>query len=128
MASVKLIGEAISGKGDGRKYIQLPWVVQQIKEKIGFIPYPGTLNLKLNESSVKEKSRLEDKSSERICPAKGYCWGLLFKAKTNDVECGLVIPQIEHYPKDLIEIISPINLRDKLKIQNGNILRVIVYY
>ena len=37
MASVNLIGETISGKGDGRKYIQLPWVVQQIKKKIGFM-------------------------------------------------------------------------------------------
>ena len=128
MASVNLIGETISGKGDGRKYIQLPWEVQQIKKKIGFIPYPGTLNLKLNEDSIKEKSRLEDNASEKICPAKGYCWGLLFKARINDVECGLVIPQTEHYPKDLIEIIAPINLRNLLQIQNGNIVKVKGYF
>ena len=41
-------GSVFSGNGEGRKFIELPWVKRQIQEKLGFTPYLGTLNIRLN--------------------------------------------------------------------------------
>ena len=51
MKKMKLNGAIFSGGGNGKKFLELPWVKQQIREKLGFTPYPGTLNVKLNEKS-----------------------------------------------------------------------------
>ncbi len=48
-------GTVFSGKGEGRKFIELPWVKRQIEEKLGFTPYSGTLNIRLIKRSAKSK-------------------------------------------------------------------------
>ena len=40
-------GEVFSGLGEAAKYISMEGYMKQFKSKLGFSPYPGTLNLKL---------------------------------------------------------------------------------
>ncbi|MEM4500973.1 MAG: DUF120 domain-containing protein, partial [Thermofilaceae archaeon] len=42
-----LTGRVFTGLGEGAYYIQIPFYMRQFEEKLGFKPYPGTLNLKL---------------------------------------------------------------------------------
>ena len=116
---MKLNGAIFSGGGDGKKFLELPWVKRQIREKLGFTPYPGTLNVKLNEKSVKQRELLEMAPSMKICPVKGYCKGLLFKTFLGVVECAIVLPEVAGYPKDLLEIIASVNLRNALLLEDG---------
>lgn len=116
---MRLNGAVFSGGGNGKKFLELPWVKQQIREKLGFTPYPGTLNVKLNEKSVKQRKLLEEATSMKICPVKGYCKGLLFKAFLGVVECAIVLPEVAGYPKDLLEIIASVNLRKALLLEDG---------
>ncbi len=37
------------GLGQGNSFTQLDWVRQQFRDKIGFDPYPGTLNLRVQD-------------------------------------------------------------------------------
>jgi CTP-dependent riboflavin kinase len=46
---VTIRGKVFVGLGEGGKFVALEWVEKQIKEKLGFKPYPGTLNLKIEE-------------------------------------------------------------------------------
>ena len=119
MKKMKLNGTVFSGGGNGKKFLELPWVKQQIREKLGFTPYPGTLNVKLNEKSVKQRKLLEEAPLMKICPVKGYCKGLLFKAVLGVVECAIVLPEVAGYPKDLLEIIASVNLRKELLLEDG---------
>jgi riboflavin kinase len=123
---VKLNGTVFSGEGEGKKFVELPWVRRQIIKKLGFIPYPGTLNLKLTEKSVKQRNLLEKAPTMQILPAEGYYSGLLFKAFIGIVECAIVLPQITSYPKTLLEVIASINLRVALKLENGSQVTVVV--
>ena len=61
-----LSGTVVSGRGEGRKYVELEWVKQQVKEKLGFDPYPGTLNLRLDEENVKRRVLLEKDATLRV--------------------------------------------------------------
>jgi riboflavin kinase, archaea type len=121
-----LNGKVISGEGNGKKYLSLPWVKKQVEEKLGFTPYPGTLNLQLSTGSVARRKLLEKINALQIFPLEGYCVGLIFKAYFNGLECGIVIPQVENYPKSLLEIIAPENLREKFRLTDGKNVAVTV--
>ena len=118
MKKIEFSGRVFSGGGDGKKFIELPWVKRQITEKLGFIPYPGTVNLKLTEKGAKQRKLLEKAPAAKVCPAEGYCNGLLFKAFIGILQCAIVIPQVAGYPKDLLEIIASVNLRETLRLED----------
>lgn len=113
-----------SGKGEGAMFITLPWVAKQIKEKLGFVPFPGTLNLKLTENSRKTREVLDRSSGIEILPAFGYRNGRFFRAKLKRLDCAIVVPDVLDYPKDLIEIISSENLRRLLQLTDGSKVEV----
>ena len=52
--------------------------------------------------------------------------GLLFKASIAGLNCAVILPQIKNYPENILEIIAPVNLRDKLKVNDGDALTVSV--
>jgi riboflavin kinase len=116
---VTLCGRVFSGEGEGEKFVDLPWVKRQIEAKLGFIPYSGTLNLRLSEESVKRRKLLEKAHSTKVCPAEGYCNGVLIKASIGTLECVIVVPEIAGYPMNVLEIIASVNLREKLQLADG---------
>ena len=123
---IKLKGIVFSGEGDGKKFMELPWVKRQMTEKLGFTPYPGTLNVKLTEESLKKRRMLKKAPSVKIYPAEGYHKGAIFKAFTGSLECAIVVPEVPGYPKDLLEIIASVNLRDTLHLEDGDEVAVMV--
>ena len=126
MKKVELSGKVFSGRGEGEKFLELPWVKRQVKEKLGFIPYHGTLNIMLSEKSAKRRKLLEKAASMKVCPAEGYCSGKIFKAFVGVLECAIVIPEVAGYPRDVLEIIAPANLREKLQLADGDKITVTV--
>ncbi len=127
MRKTTFYGKVITGGGTGKKYVELPWVKEQIREKLGFTPFPGTLNLVLTPQCIKKRKDLHRTNSKMICHAEGYCAGLLFKASINDLECAVVLPQVDNYPSNVLEIIAPTNLRTALNLKDRDTLAVTVY-
>jgi riboflavin kinase len=118
-------GKVFSGGGEGAKFIALPWVRKQIAEKLGFTPYSGTLDLRMTEADVDLKKSLKNARSIEISPAEGFCRGRCFNAYFMDtLKCAIVIPEVENYPEDVIEIIAPINLRETFILQDGDVIEV----
>ncbi len=120
MPKITFKGTVYTGKGEGRKFIDLPWVKQQIKEKLGFTPYSGTLNIHLNKKSAKQKALLEKAEQLEIQPEKGYCTGILIKAQIESLKCAIIIPHISNYSSDVLEIIAAWFLRERLKLGDGD--------
>ena len=63
-----------------------------------------------------------------ISPSEGYCVGLVFKARINQADCAVVLPQVEGYPRNLLEIIAPMNLRKQLRLEDGDEVEVTVRF
>lgn len=116
---IKLNGKVFSGKGGGKSFLKLPWVKKQIIAKLGFTPYLGTLNIQISSDSAGKRKMLEKLASMMVYPAEGYSTGKIFKATIDTVKCGIVIPEVVDYPQNLIEIIAPVNLREKLQLADG---------
>jgi len=126
LPKIVLLGTVYTGSGNGKKFVCLPWVKKQIEKKLGFSPYPGTLNLRLNKENKKKKSLLETFNAIMIEPQIGYCPGILFKALVGSVKCAIVTPKVPNYPSDVIEIISPVYLRENLNLADGSLVTITV--
>jgi len=119
--TIRVKGRVFSGTGEGAKFIKLSWVKDQIREKMGFTPYEGTLNLRLNGEDKKVKKALEEADSVIILPESGYCRGKCFKARIMEsVDGAVIIPEVEGYPDDVLEVIAPINLRERFRLKDGD--------
>jgi riboflavin kinase len=126
LKKIKLSGKVFSGQGKGEKFLKLPWVKRQMKTKLGFFPYNGTLNIKLSGESAKRRKLLEKVTSIKVCPAKGFCSGTVIKASIGALECAIVIPEVAGYPEDVLEIIAPANLRETLQLMDEDEITVTV--
>ena len=125
MKSLSVEGKVFSGKGEGANFLKLKWVKKQIKEKLGFTPHLGTLNIKLSEEYSDLKNLLKRMKGMAITPTNDFCRGKCFRAYLMDgVECAIVIPEVGDYPEDLMEIVAPVNLREKIHLKDGDTIEV----
>ena len=124
MKTLLLEGEVFSGKGEGAEFTKLPWVKKQIKKKLGFTPYLGTLNIRLTERSVILKNLLKNAQGIEITPAEGFHRGVCFKAYLMGLECAVVIPEVQDYPENTLEVVAPTKLREHLKLKDGSIIEI----
>jgi riboflavin kinase len=119
---LRLKGKVFSGNGEGAKFIQLPWVKSQMAEKLGFTPYPGTLNIRIIKNHVKLEMFEKAKPIE-ISPVDGFCRGKCFDVYLMDnLKRAIVVPEIANYPKDIVEIVAPMNLRAKYQLKDGDVI------
>lgn len=51
---VKLAGVLVSGMGEGAYYMALDGYTRQFHSKVGYVPFPGTLNIRLLNSGYRE--------------------------------------------------------------------------
>ena len=121
-----LNGRVVTGLGEGQYYISLEGYRKQFIEKLGFEPYPGTLNIKLDTNSIElrkkinENIRISGFSDQNRTFGNGSC----FRIKISEIEGAVITPERTHYPDDIIEIIAPVNLRDHLNLKDGTNVNV----
>ncbi|MDI9644162.1 MAG: DUF120 domain-containing protein [Candidatus Verstraetearchaeota archaeon] len=128
-----LNGYVFSGFGEGAYYVTKSGYREQFAEKLGFVPFPGTLNLKLRSAAdLKARSDLEGLPGITI---KGFVnsertYGDVkcFPAKINDkVDGAVLMIRRTHYGKDVLEIIAPENLRKALPLKDGDMVQLKVH-
>jgi riboflavin kinase len=126
LQTIKFVGSVYTGQGCGRFFVEMPWVMRQLKQIMGFTPYLGTLNLHLTPQGTAQRARLTPQNGALVKPENGYLPGYLYKAKIFDADCYVVLPDVPDYPKELLEVIAAENLRSKFKINDGDTVTVTV--
>mgnify|MGYP000058810168 FL=1 len=120
-------GKVSSGLGDGKRFIQLPWIKKYVQRKFGFDPYPGTLNLCL-PSNAQIFLLLKKNGGMRISAKGDFASGRFYKALiAGKIHGAIVRPEVSGYPENLLEVLAPINLREKLRLKDGDELKVKVW-
>ncbi len=125
--AVKILsGKVITGLGEGQYYISLEGYRTQFRQKLGFDPYPGTLNIKLDPYSVELRKKISAniKISGFTDQNRTFGSGSCFNVKMSDIKGAVITPERTHYPEDIIEVIAPVNLRDYLEIKDGSVVQV----
>ncbi len=122
-------GTIVSGMGEGTYYIAQDGYVKQFKERLGFKPYPGTLNVKIKEIEKNKLRLIKHHQAIHVdsFKTKHRTFGDVkcFHAKVNDTSCALVLPLRGHY-SSVLEFIARENLREKIGLTDGDTVKVTI--
>ncbi len=120
-------GVVASGLGEGRYYLSQPGYVVQFSERLGYAPYPGTLNVRASAAGLSQVALIEHWAGIRIdgFQASGRTFGgaTCFTARLNGHPCHLIHPDRTHY-QDVVEFVAPVCLREALPVKDGSPVRV----
>ena len=122
-------GVVFSGLVEGSYYMSLQGYRKQFRSKLGFDPYPGTLNLRVKKEDLNGRRLLESYPFlyvEGFANAKrSYGPAKCYKAVVNEkYPSAIILPIRAHYGEDVVELIAPQSLRKQLKLKDGDIVRV----
>ncbi len=124
-----LTGRIVSGIKQGAFFTQLDWVQEQCLEKLGFKPYPGTLNLEIAHENMAIIEALNpQRGVELVPPDSNFCSGFVFPISIEGISGAIVAPaeDVRVHGKNIIEIISHLGLKDALGVEDGDFVSLIV--
>jgi riboflavin kinase len=123
-------GKVVSGMGEGRYYTEQDGYINQFKEKLGFIPYPGTLNVEIQFVERNKLRQLKNYQALTIdeFQTENRTFGSVrcFRANVAGSDGAIVLPIRSHY-SNILEFISPHYLREKLNIKDGDEVKIVIY-
>lgn len=129
-ADVELSGVVTSGMGEGRHYISLSGYMAQFRERLGYEPFAGTLNIELDDESVRARARMDaldpvgidgwEDDDRTYGPA--FCWPATIETAEGAryAESHVIAPERTHHGDDQLEVIAPARLRDELDLNDGD--------
>jgi len=126
--NLAITGKIVSGTGEGAYFTQIGWVQQQCDEKLGFKPYPGTLNLEISEEFLPAIEFPDQKTGiELISPDPQFCNAMVYKVSLQDIIGAVILPEekVRVHPKNIIEIIAPQNIKASLNVKDGDSVTVV---
>ena len=117
-------GTVSGGIGEGAYYVDV--YASRFKESLGFVPYSGTLNVRILDDDSRKAVNKMKQSVPLI--VQGFSEGgrtfgdvICYRVKVNDkYEAAIVIAQRTHHGKDVLEIIAPIELRKVMKLKDDD--------
>jgi riboflavin kinase len=124
--AISLGGHVVSGSGEGKYYVGQEEYFTQFQEKLGFLPFLGTLNIRMKSvQDMRAKSEMEKIKPIIISGFKREnrefgeirCYPCVINRR---IKCAVVIPERTHHPPDILEIISPANIRKELSVKDND--------
>lgn len=122
--TARIVGEVVSGKGVGAGFTRTAWAVRLFQEEYGIDPYPGTLNLRVADpeslarwQTVSAHGRLFAAPDPSWCDAR--CFAAHVEQGTRHAAGVIVLPMVQDYPSDQIEIVAAVNLRHHFAAADG---------
>ncbi len=122
--NIVLKGIIEQGLGEGTFFMSMQNYKKEIKKKLGFDAYPGTLNLKVGK---KQSNLLKNIPAIKI---NGYKLGSktfggvnCYKAKIKNINGSIIVPDLTKH-NGIVEFIAPVHLKSELKFKNGDKIKI----
>ena len=122
-------GKIVSGEKKGAFFTQLDWVQNQCQKKLGFRPFPGTLNLEIEEEKIPLlEAFLQKNGIALVPPDSNFCTGQVFPVSIMGVSGAIVAPaeDVRAHGKNIIELIAPTSLKDALDVDDGDEVMLVI--
>jgi riboflavin kinase, archaea type len=144
-------GRIVTGMGEGSYYMSLKGYTKQFKEKLGYEPFPGTLNVRLDDKIYRDAKReIINYPSVYIHGFRGenrtFGWvkcypAILFPeavknkedlknnpyltdSKKVGIDSSILLLERTHHDNRLIEVISPVCIKDTGNLKNGDTVTI----
>lgn len=122
-----IVGRLVGGLARAADFTQLDWVRQQFLRLTGIEPHPGTLNLRLEDDTQRQRwsawRRLPGAPMQ--APAATHCSARCYPVRiAGRIPAAVVLPEIDDYPQDKVELVAALPLRQHLSLAEGDPLAV----
>jgi riboflavin kinase len=141
LEEILIVGEVTEGMGEGGYYVRIQEYFIQFKEKLGFKPWYGTLNLQFNdlnkellEESLKTQIPVRIEGFEKDDEERGKrtygsvdCYKCIISCLDNQekkINAAILRIKRTHHKKNIVEIIAEPYLREILRLKDGDRLRI----
>lgn len=130
---ITLQGKICTGMGEGAYYMSRKGYRNRFPTMVGFIPYPGTLNIQLlEETSLKNFERLQRSPASFIKEfiederkfGRVFVWPTFLIIGDKKIPSALIRPDRTHH-NNQIELIAKENIKDTYNVKDGDIVKVI---
>ena len=124
-----LSGAVTGGMGEGKHYITLPGYAEQFETRLGYEPFPGTLNVDLDAESVRRRGEIAGVDAipidawedENRTYGAATCYAVTVVADGARYEdAHAIVPDRTHHDDGQLELIAPDRLRDALDLTDGD--------
>lgn len=119
-----LSGKIFKGFGEGAYYVKR--YERMLEDKLGYKPYPGTLNVKVKEKDLEEFLHGED--TERIERFKGkersFGSVRILKVIIEGIDGAIIFPERSKHKDDIIELIGPTCFRTGFNLTEGDKVKI----
>jgi CTP-dependent riboflavin kinase len=119
-----------SDLGAASRFMALEWVQQALSNSLGFAPFPATLNVRPDHEQDRAAwvSIRNDASFFFYMPGhEGSCLARIYRVAIESelgvsriTNAAVLLPEVKDYPKDKIEIVAPVRLKDALGVTDGD--------
>ncbi|MCX6772508.1 MAG: CTP-dependent riboflavin kinase [Candidatus Micrarchaeota archaeon] len=116
-------GSVVKGLGEGAYYLCQDEYTSQFKKRLGFKPFCGTLNILINAEDIEKRIMLRQQKAIEIPGFKkgNRTFGKLavYKCVIKGTPAALVFPERSQHGLQVLEIVSPLQLRKKFNFIDG---------
>jgi len=123
---IALDGIVKSGLAEGSFFMSLEPYIQAMQENLGYTPFKGTLNLKVDKQQAKAFI-----DSLKLISIKGFQKGIkkfggvnCYPCKIREIQCAIIVPEFTRYDLNIVELISDVKIRDSLNLKDGDTLTI----
>jgi riboflavin kinase len=120
---MKIDGEVTTGLGKGAHFLSQEFYTKEFEKNLGFIPFPGTLNVIVSEEHLDEINEIKENCENLIKPDEGFGAVKFIEAKINDdIDGAIVFPAKTTHEENYLEVIAECRLRDELNLNDGDVV------
>jgi riboflavin kinase, archaea type len=117
-------GKITAGLGLAGSFLSREGYRRQFLECLGFVPFPGTLNVLLDEPLPPSAPAILIQGFSEGVECFGGC--RCYHISINGMAAAVIRPESSRHPPELIEVIAPANLRRTLDLKDGDSVEVII--
>lgn len=129
-SSERLHGILERGEGTAREFITLQGYAEQFRDRLGYDPYPGTLNVAVDGDHFQatldcaEPVSIDAWSDGETEFGAVSCYPATVEASsTTFTQCHVIVPDRSDH-EDVAEVLAPVRLRDELDVVDGDIVTI----
>ena len=131
MAITTITGNLATGLGKAMGFTELDWAKAAFIDRLGIDPFLGTVNLIVGTDVDRAAwSRVKEGDAIVISPPRtDWCDALCYLASIEAgdgkrIEAAIVLPDVEGYAADQIELIAPVGIREALNLADGDAITI----
>ncbi|MBI2102015.1 CTP-dependent riboflavin kinase [Candidatus Woesearchaeota archaeon] len=123
-AEIVFDGTVARGLGEGAFFVSMPHYQKEIRKKLGFEAYPGTLNLKVGKKHMNLlKNLVPIKINGFKLNNRTFGGASCYKAKIKNINGSVIVPDLTKH-KDVLEFIAPVHMKSELNLKDGSKIKV----